>query len=91
MKTNIFLVAIGALLVTLCSSAEAQRPKKVPRIGYLSGTDRATDAPRADGIRRALRDFGYVEGQNIVIEYRHAGEKRSRASLRTSWFISKLI
>jgi putative tryptophan/tyrosine transport system substrate-binding protein len=81
MKTNIFLVAIGALLVTLCSSAEAQRPKKVPRIGYLSGTDRATDAPRADGIRRALRDFGYVEGQNIVIEYRHAGGKTIESKL----------
>jgi hypothetical protein len=43
------------------------------RSGYLSVTDRATDSSRAEGIRAALRELGYIEGQNIVIEYRHAG------------------
>jgi ABC-type uncharacterized transport system substrate-binding protein len=59
-------------------SAQAQQPKKVFRIGYLSGTDPATDSPRSEGIRRALRELGYVEGQHIIIEYRHAEGKRDR-------------
>ena len=58
--------------------AEAQQPKKVPRIGYLSIADAATDSARAEGIRLALRELGYIEGQNIAIEYRYAEGKRDR-------------
>ena len=59
-------------------SAEAQQPKKVSRLGYLSNTDAATDSARAEGIRLALRELGYIEGQNIAIEYRYAeGKARS--------------
>ena len=58
--------------------AEAQQPKKVPRIGYLSTTDAATDSARAEGIRLALRELGYIEGQNIAIEYRYAEGKNDR-------------
>jgi putative ABC transport system substrate-binding protein len=60
--------------------ANAQQPKKVPRIGYLSNADPATDSARAEGIRLALRDLGYIEGQNIVFEYRYASGKRDRAA-----------
>src|SRR4030095_9602722 len=49
------------------------------RIGYLSPVDAATDSPRAGGIRLALRELGYIEGQNIAIEYRYAEGKRDRA------------
>jgi putative ABC transport system substrate-binding protein len=71
-----FLVAV--ILLAGAVLAEAQQPKKVFRIGYLSGTDRATDSPRAEGIRRALRELGYVEGKNIVIEFRYAEGKPDR-------------
>jgi putative ABC transport system substrate-binding protein len=69
------LAVIAFVLVVAGAVAEAQQPKKVFRIGYLSATDRVTDAPRAEGIRRALREFGYIEGQNIAFEYRHAEGK----------------
>jgi ABC-type uncharacterized transport system substrate-binding protein len=56
-------------------SAEAQQPKKVPRIGYLSAADPARESARSEAIRRALRELGYIEGQNIAIEYRYSEEK----------------
>jgi putative ABC transport system substrate-binding protein len=76
-KVTVYLT-LCALLFTLCVSVQAQQPKKVFRIGYLSGTDPATDSLRSEGIRAALRELGYVEGQNIIIEYRHAEGKRDR-------------
>ena len=66
------------MLLTVCVIAEAQQPKKVPRIGYLSSADPATDSSRAEAIRRALRELGYIEGQNIAIEYRYAEGKLDR-------------
>ena len=59
--------------------AEAQQPKKVPRIGYLSSFDPATESARAEAIRLALRELGYIEGQNIAIEYRYAEGKLDRS------------
>src|SRR5262245_2555273 len=78
MRKTVILFALTALFSALCASAEAQQPKKVPRIGYLSGDDAASDTARSEGIRLALRERGYVEGQNIVIEYRYAEGKRDR-------------
>ena len=56
----------------------AQQPKKVPRIGYLSASDPSRESTRSEGIRLALRELGYIEGQNIAIEYRYAEGKRDR-------------
>jgi putative tryptophan/tyrosine transport system substrate-binding protein len=70
------LVVVVLLAVTVI--AEAQQPKKVSRLGYLSPVDPATDSARAEGIRLALRELGYIEGQNIAIEYRYAEGKRDR-------------
>ena len=57
---------------------QAQQPKKVPRIGYLSSVDPARESTRSEAIRLALRELGYIEGQNIAIEYRYAeGKHRS--------------
>ena len=67
------------MLLALPFSARAQQPKKVSRLGYLSNTDAATDSARAEGIRLALRERGYIEGQNIAMEYRHAEGKVDRA------------
>src|SRR5262249_16116405 len=77
------LVAVTLLAVAVV--AEAQQPAKIPRIGYLSNADPATDSARAGGIRQALRELGYIEGQNIegqniAIEYRFAEGKVDRAS-----------
>ena len=60
------------------SLAQAQQPKKVPRIGYLSNTDPARESTRSEAIRLALRELGYIEGQNIAIEYRYAEGKPDR-------------
>ena len=75
---KITALALCVLLVAFGSPAEAQQAKKVPRIGYLSSRDLANDSSRSEAIRRALRDLGYIEGQNIAIEYRYAEGKRER-------------
>ena len=53
--------------------AQAQQPKKIPRLGYLAAVSASADAPRLEAFRQGLRELGYVEGQNIIIEYRHEG------------------
>jgi putative tryptophan/tyrosine transport system substrate-binding protein len=70
---------LTTVLLITAPFAGAQQPTKVPRIGYLSNTDAATDSARAEGIRLALRDLGYIEGQTIAIEYRYAEGKVDRA------------
>ena len=73
-------VGVGCVtLLAVAVVAEAQQPGKIPRIGYLSNADPATDSARAGGIRQALRELGYIEGQNIAIEYRYAEGKIDRA------------
>jgi putative tryptophan/tyrosine transport system substrate-binding protein len=70
---------LGAMLFALSTSGQAQQPKKVFRIGYLSSsTDPAIDSPRSEGIQLALRELGYIEGQNIATEYRYAEGKPER-------------
>ena len=71
-------VGLCAFFLALGFSVEAQQPKNVPRIGYLSGFDPATEAARSEGIRLALRELGYIEGQNIAIEYRYTEGKNDR-------------
>jgi putative ABC transport system substrate-binding protein len=66
------------MLLALSTSAEAQQPKKIHRIGYLSALDLATESARGEAIRLALRDLGYIEGQNIAFEYRYAEGKIDR-------------
>ncbi len=74
---------LGSLLATfvLASThlADAQQPKKVPRVGYLhSSGSAASPSPTLEIFRHALRDLGYVEGKNIVIDYRGAEGKLDR-------------
>ncbi|HSE89356.1 MAG TPA: ABC transporter substrate-binding protein [Candidatus Binatia bacterium] len=75
MDKKITVLTLCAMLLVLCTSAAAQQPKKVPRIGYLSNTAARESSARAEGIRLALRERGYIEGQNIAIEYRYAEGK----------------
>ena len=75
------LFALGflcALLLALCSSVNAQQPKKIPRIGFLSTTFPSNVPPRLEAFRQGLREIGYVEGKNIIIEYRYAEGKIDR-------------
>jgi putative ABC transport system substrate-binding protein len=57
---------------------QAQQPKKIPRIGYVSSGDPSTE-PRLAAFRRGLRDLGYIEGKNIQIEYRYVEGKPDQA------------
>jgi putative ABC transport system substrate-binding protein len=78
MNRKIFYLLLVALLFALCVTASAQQVKKVTRIGYLSSFDPATESTRAEGIRVALRELGYIEGQNIATDYRYAEGKIDR-------------
>jgi putative tryptophan/tyrosine transport system substrate-binding protein len=71
-------LTLCALFFALCFSAEAQQRTKVPRIGYLSGSTLAAQAVRTEAFRQGLRELGYVEGKNIVIEWRYAEGKPDR-------------
>ena len=72
------LFAIVLTFVLGGAAAAAQQPTKVSRIGYLSSGDAASSSARAEGIRLALRELGYVDGQNIAVEYRYGEGKNDR-------------
>jgi hypothetical protein len=67
MKRKVTFLALCAMLLALSYSASAQQPKRVFRIGYLSGFDPAREASRSEIIRQALRERGYIEGQNTRV------------------------
>ena len=79
MTKKIIFLALCSLLLAPCSVVEAQQPAKVPRIGYLSRTgDSKNPGPQVEGFRQALRDLGYIEGKNILVEYRSMEGNRDR-------------
>ena len=71
-----FCFALCALLLALCSSAEAQQPGNIPRVSFLTQAPPA--APLIEAFRQGVREHGYVEGKTIVIEYRDAEGKPDR-------------
>src|SRR4030095_3302623 len=74
--TKVFVLALNVLLLALCSFAEAQQPKKIPRIGYVSVSGDAKNPGRfVEAFRQGLRDIGYIEGKNIAVEYRYPGSQ----------------
>jgi ABC-type uncharacterized transport system substrate-binding protein len=87
MRKDIFGVALSAVLFALSLPAQAQQPGKMPRIGYAaSGGDINNPGFIVEAFRRGLRDLGYIEGKNIVVEYRYPG-----ADPRDLGFIAELI
>jgi ABC-type uncharacterized transport system substrate-binding protein len=80
MKNAVPSILVAVVLLALGVIAEAQQAKKIPRIGYLAPNDRTSDSARSEPIRRALRELGYIDGQNIAIEYRYAEGKVDRFS-----------
>src|SRR5512132_3367264 len=77
-KAAVPSILVVVVLLALGVTADAQQPKKVPRIGYLSTGDPTSESSRSEAIRLALRELGYIDGQNIAIEYRYAEGKRDR-------------
>ena len=72
-KAAVPSILVAVVLLAVAVIAEAQQPKKIPRIGYVSGTGDATNqGPYVEALRHGLRHLGYIEGKNIVIEYRGA-------------------
>ena len=70
-RSIVICLLLTVFLFTI-SPVQAQEPTKTPSIGYLTGASLSGQLPRTDAFRRGLREFGYVEGSNIVIEYRYA-------------------
>jgi putative tryptophan/tyrosine transport system substrate-binding protein len=73
MKKKILLSAVASLILASVFPAAAQQTKKVPRIGYVSGS--GANNPDIEAFRQGLRDLGYIEGKNIFVEYRYAQGK----------------
>ena len=70
-RSTLHCFTLGVLLFALCIAAEAQDPKRVPRIGFVTTEgDPKTPGPQLEGFRRGLRDLGYIEGKNILLELR---------------------
>jgi len=69
---------ITVWLLVSSNIAEAQQPKKVSRIGYLSSADPASESVRSEPLRLALRELGYIDGQNLSTEYRYSEGKNDR-------------
>jgi len=78
MNKKLVIWLLATVLLTTAPLADAQQPKKVPRIGFVRAADAATDSTSAEAIRLALRERGYIEGQNIATEYRYAKGKPDR-------------
>ena len=72
------IVALAVILAICEARAEAQQPTKLPRIGYLANASLSAASARTKAFRQGLRELGYVEGKNIVIEWRSAEGKRDR-------------
>jgi putative ABC transport system substrate-binding protein len=77
-RKTIIVVWLVALAFAPFCLVEAQQPTKVPRIGFLIAGSRSAYTTRVDALRQGLRDLGYIEGQNIVIESRYADGKENR-------------
>jgi putative ABC transport system substrate-binding protein len=75
MSKKVLCLTLYALLLALCVPADAQQPTKIPRIGYLTTPPLSANAARIEAFRQGLRELGYVEGKNIVIELRSAEGK----------------
>jgi len=77
-KAGVPSILFVVVLLAVAVIAEAQQPKKVPRIGFLGGTSASIEKSRIEAFRQGLRELGYVEGKNIIIEWRWAEGKFDR-------------
>jgi len=87
MSQKVFGFALSAMLFALCMSVKAQQSNKISRIGFLSAASSSSQSANVEAFRRGLRDIGYVERKNIVVEYRYAEEKPHRLDAVNSTFL----
>jgi putative ABC transport system substrate-binding protein len=90
-KAKVLGFALGAIFIALCSSAEAQQPAKIPRIGFLAQVSSSAISARIDAFRQRLRELGYVEGQNINFEWRDAAGDANRLSGLAAELVSQNV
>src|SRR6266480_4550976 len=77
-EAGVSSIVVAAVMLTVVMVANAQQPTKVPRIGYLGGVSPSANSGRIEAFRRGLRELGYIEGKNIVIEWRGWEGKQDR-------------
>jgi ABC-type uncharacterized transport system substrate-binding protein len=75
-KVDLLSILMALALLAAGAIADAQQPTKIPRLGYLNANFPTTNPVRIEAIRQGLRELGYVEGKNIVIEWRYAEGKQ---------------
>ena len=78
MREKIIGFALTAVILVSVHLAEAQQPAKIPRIGYLTASSLSVNPARIEAFRQGLRELGYIEGKNIVIEWRSSEGKADR-------------
>jgi len=82
-KSKSLFWLLTTVLLTTAYSVEAQQPAKIPRIGYLTGSSAPTSTTpdlNADAFQQGLRDLGYIDGKNILVEYRYLEGKEDRTA-----------
>jgi len=75
---RIVVASAAFLLLTVLLPARAQPAGKVPRLGYITNDPVSADVPRRNAFKQSLRDLGYTEGQNLIVEYRIAEGKSEK-------------
>jgi putative tryptophan/tyrosine transport system substrate-binding protein len=74
-----FGFVLCTMLFALGFAAEAQQPKKIPLVGYVSSNTPSSPGPLLGSFRQGLRDLGYIEGKNILVEYRYTEGNNGRS------------
>src|SRR5215475_6606733 len=77
-RIKLFGLVPCAMLFALCSTAATQQTQKVPRVGFLIASNSAASTARIPAFRDGLRELGYVEGKNIILDIRYADGKLDR-------------
>jgi putative tryptophan/tyrosine transport system substrate-binding protein len=91
MKRKITALTLCAVLFALSSPAPAQQATKIPVIGRLGASSASAEAARVEALRQGLRELGYIEGKNIVIEWRHAEGKLDRLPVLAAELVQQKV
>jgi putative ABC transport system substrate-binding protein len=75
-----FITIVGGSILAAPLIGEAQQSGKVPRVGFLSAPSRSSGSPLRDSFRQGLRELGWVEGKDVIIDYRWADNRAERLS-----------
>ena len=78
MKNLIFAFALSVMILTSCPFLSAQQPTKIPRLGYLTGSSLSSQSVNITAFQQRLRELGYIEGKNILVEYRSQEGRNDR-------------